>query len=593
MTTATTEMVEVSLDQITPNPWQPRASMEPGYIGDLAASIAAVGLLQEPLARRHDGYFQLAFGHSRIEAIRFLQGNGQWGSSVRLKVQDLTDEQMAYIALRENMDRKNLTPAEEIRAWAKILNEIEGVTVQRLADEAGVDRTTMSKNLAILHLPDSVVNLVDSGAMSVRSARELLALRNDDHCHEDMIALVLQDLKGGYSAYNMESNKAPDYRLKTVRASIRGLTRGRPAYGYAQGMYEADRKWRPLCGPGEGGHTRTVSFDVAAFKKQYPHSVHVIPVGDESGGAEWTCETKAWATCSSRASREATMAAKASGQPTPAQQRESGGPANLADQWWKVVKRDPLVKEVVGGRLRAMKSAAELTDEDRKALGSRVEFPNTNNAIELPQVAQPKEVELRYDRGMTPPLFDFSRCANCTKGAAWVPADYHSPTGRLVCVDRQAWEDKKSVGMQQWTDLKDVQVEKDRVADQEAVGRLSKLSPWDSRALFYSMFEWLQEGCRVRPLMDVKDWSERTRHDYWPAGAEMFASLTGLTLPEPAGWDYNRKSAWETALERWLQKAPDDFDWSLALGCVLAWRARVAQGLGTDIWGGVAAATVD
>ena len=179
MTTTTTEMTDVALDRIVANPWQPRAGFDPEYIKELADSILAVGLLQEPLSRRAEGYFQLAFGHSRIEALKLLREREEWGPTVRLKVADLSDEDMAFIALTENQARKNLTPAEEISAWAKVLREIEGVTIQSLADRVGVDRTTMSKNLAILDLPRSVLDLVDSGAMSVRAAREFLALRNE------------------------------------------------------------------------------------------------------------------------------------------------------------------------------------------------------------------------------------------------------------------------------------------------------------------------------------------------------------------------------------------------------------------------------
>ena len=303
----------MALDRIIPNPWQPRTVYDQASMTDLQQNILAVGLLQEPMARRKENLFQLAFGHRRIDAIRGLHENGQWGPAVRLKVAELSDEDMAYIALSENRARKDLAPAEEITAWAKVLREIPGVTIQSLADKVGIDRSTMSKNLAILNLPDSVLGLVNAGEMSLHSAREFLVLRNDDHCHEDQIALVLEDLSGRSSYSNSYSGehydnsaKPPDYRLKTVRASIHSLALGRPTYGHAQGIYENDRQWRPLCKPEESGTGRTASFDVAAFKSKFPQSVHVpCPWGEESGGAEWTCEVKAWSSWSSRATREA------------------------------------------------------------------------------------------------------------------------------------------------------------------------------------------------------------------------------------------------------------------------------------------------
>ena len=380
MNATNTEIIEVALDRIIANPWQPRASAAPEYISELQESILAVGLLQEPLARRQNGSFQLAFGHSRVEAVRGLHERGDWGPTIRLKVSDLADADMAYIALAENRARKDLTPLEEVSAWAKVLREIPGVTIQSLADKVGVDRTTMSKNVAILDLPSSVLDLVNAGSMSLRAAREFLALRNFDHCHEDQIGLVLQDLSGE----SPWDSKPADYRVKTVRASIRGLALGRPAYGVSQGMYDAFRTWRPLYGPDRGQGGRPISFDVAAFKDQYADQVHILPLGDESGGGEWTCEVKEWASWSSKATRQATKAATDAGTP-PAGKDGQNGRLQASAEWWRAVKKDPLVQAVVGKRLRAMKSVKDLAPDDIAALGSRVELHNWNNIIQLPQ----------------------------------------------------------------------------------------------------------------------------------------------------------------------------------------------------------------
>ena len=368
-TTNTTEMIDVALDRIIPNPWQPRQGFDPEYISELQESILRVGLLQEPLARSQDAYFQLAFGHSRIEAVRGLHDRGDWGPTVRLKVSELDDEAMALIALTENQARKDLTPAEEITAWAKVIREIDGMTIQSLADKVGVDRTTMSKNLAILDLPNSVLELVDSRAMSVRAARELLCLWNQDHCHEDQIAMVLHDVSG-VSKYG--DDKPPDYRVKTVRASIRALTRGYAHYGYAiEGYEEAAKSWRPLYISERSGG-RSVSFDVAAFKKEFPAQVHLLPEGDESGGGEWTCAYREWGRWSSLATREATKAkdAKATGA-EPAGKGDSGNGSNAFGEWWEAVQQDPMVQEFFGEPLSAMTSVNDLTQDDREALGSR------------------------------------------------------------------------------------------------------------------------------------------------------------------------------------------------------------------------------
>ena len=594
MTTTTTEMTDVALDRIVANPWQPRAGFDPEYIKELADSILAVGLLQEPLSRRAEGYFQLAFGHSRIEALKLLREREEWGPTVRLKVADLSDEDMAFIALTENQARKNLTPAEEISAWAKVLREIEGVTIQSLADRVGVDRTTMSKNLAILDLPRSVLDLVDSGAMSVRAAREFLALRNDSHCHEDQIALVVQDVSGLYyrNGRSLEvMEKPPDYRVKTVRASIRALTRGYAHYGDGAGFDEASKTWRPLFDPPNGYGGRRVSFDVAAFKAEFPHQVHVLPQGDESGGAEWTCAFREWGRWSSLASRAATEAAKKDGAApsAPDGTRASKPAAAISVDWWKAVKRDPLVQEVVGKRLRAMQGPQDLTGEDREALGTRVRHARNDDVIQLPRAAQPEGVTLRSDYAVSPPRFDFSACATCIDGAVWV-IPYNGAS--LACANRQKWHDRMSVGMQQWNEWREQQVALDTAADGLALIRLSRGDPMDSRGLATAMWNFVREVKPVEPLTKdhITDWDERRKHDYWPLGAENLASLTGLVLPNPPS-SMQARTRWALAADEWLANAPDGCDWPLLLACIQVWQARVSLGLGEDIWGAVAAAT--
>ena len=581
------QLVDVNLDLIDPNPWQPRAHLTTAHIHDLQVSILAVGLLDEPRAREKEGRYELAYGHTRVEALRGLHATAQWGPTVTLKVSPHTDEDMAYMVMEENRSRKDLTAAEEISGWAKILREIPGVTIQSLADRAGVDRTTMSKNLAILDLPNSVLDLVDSGQMSVRSAREFLALQNDNHCHQDQMELVLKDLtgSGGYSG-----SKPSDYRLKTVRRSIRGLASGHAAYGYGSGFDNASKTWRPLHN-GEG-NARSCRFDTDAFKIAYPNHIHVLPEGEESGGREWTCDAKSWASWSTRATREANQVAAEGG--TAAVNDSKAGPKPQgAEGWWKAVKKDPVVIGVVGKRLRAMKSVKELTEEELLALGTRVEPPGPGNFTQLPQHAQPDGVPPVQNNGAKqPPMFDFSECATCVTGAGWqAPPSWQGGTARLVCTNQQAWMDRRSVGMQKWVDMAERQKELDAAYDLEAIKLLTQshdrtLERRYSSALVFSMTGFINDAEQVSPLSwGETGWEERTRYNYWPAGAVQFAALTGLTLPDVGDWASERK--WQEQSENWLRTAPADADWSRALACLQVWQARCVMGMGKDIWGDV------
>ena len=78
-TTATTEMIDVALDRITPNPWQPRQGSDPEYIAELEESIYSVGSFRNPCPRRQDAYFQLAFGTTGSKRCGGLHAKGKWG----------------------------------------------------------------------------------------------------------------------------------------------------------------------------------------------------------------------------------------------------------------------------------------------------------------------------------------------------------------------------------------------------------------------------------------------------------------------------------------------------------------------------------
>ena len=78
-------------------------------------------------------------------------------------------------------------------------------------------------------------------------------------------------------------------------------------------------------------------------------------------------------------------------------------------------------------------------------------------------------------------------------------------------------------------------------------------------------------------------YDQKTRYHYWPAGAEEFAALSGLELPD-AKQTSSRNMAWERSAQEWVNQDPDKVDWSRALACLQVWQARVGQGLGHDIW---------
>ena len=177
----TREQIDLAL--IDDNPWQPRQEIEPEALEELADSIAALGLLQAPLARRdtiRDRY-QLAFGHRRVAACRLLHQQGSRGESyIDMDVAEISNEEMAVIALAENVRRKDLSQIEVVRAHKRAIEETE-LTVQALADQLGHQtRPTLANNLRVLDLPDFMLEHVESGALGLTVAREFLVFQS---CH--------------------------------------------------------------------------------------------------------------------------------------------------------------------------------------------------------------------------------------------------------------------------------------------------------------------------------------------------------------------------------------------------------------------------
>lgn len=166
------------LPDILPNPWQPRQAENAEHIQQLAESIAASGMLQTPTGRLvADGKVQLAFGHSRLSAYRLLAASditGKW-SLMPVNIEDLTDEQMATIAITENIDRRDLNPLEIARAMQRYRDEFKKSS-EEIGKMFGLSASAVRNKLRLLELPEKVLESFSAGDLKEGAARELLAL---------------------------------------------------------------------------------------------------------------------------------------------------------------------------------------------------------------------------------------------------------------------------------------------------------------------------------------------------------------------------------------------------------------------------------
>jgi ParB family chromosome partitioning protein len=164
---------EIPLDQIDPNPFQTRSRINEETLAELAASITANGVVQPILVRpQADGRFQLIAGERRWRASG-LAGK----KTIPAFLRQVSDEQAMEITIVENLQRADLNPMEQARAFDRLSRDFS-MTQEQMSLRTGKDRASIGNFLRLLKLPIDVQNKVESGELSFGHARALLALQH-------------------------------------------------------------------------------------------------------------------------------------------------------------------------------------------------------------------------------------------------------------------------------------------------------------------------------------------------------------------------------------------------------------------------------
>jgi ParB family transcriptional regulator, chromosome partitioning protein len=163
--------LEIALDQIDRNPFQTRSRFDEVQLAELAQSIAASGVVQPIIVRPlGEGRYQLITGERRWLASR-KAGKATIPSIVR----QVSDEQTLEMTIVENLQRADLNPMEQARAYQRLSHDFK-MTQEQMAVRTGKERASVSNFLRLLRLPESVQSKVESGDLSFGHARTLLAL---------------------------------------------------------------------------------------------------------------------------------------------------------------------------------------------------------------------------------------------------------------------------------------------------------------------------------------------------------------------------------------------------------------------------------
>jgi ParB family chromosome partitioning protein len=163
-------LLEVALDDVRPNPNQPRKNFDSGGLDELTASIRAAGVLQPAIVRKTPHGYELIAGERRWRAAR------QAGlERLPVIVREATDAESLELALIENLLREDLNPIEEAEAYSKLLAQFSW-TQEELSEKIGKDRSSVANSLRLLRLPDPIQDDLKAGRLTMGHARALLAL---------------------------------------------------------------------------------------------------------------------------------------------------------------------------------------------------------------------------------------------------------------------------------------------------------------------------------------------------------------------------------------------------------------------------------
>src|SRR5436309_5148769 len=165
-------LVELRIQDIKPNPFQPRKTVDPAALEELVSSIKQAGLLQPVVVRRANGGYELIAGERRLRACQQLG----W-ERIPAVQRDADDRTLLTLALIENLQRDDLSPVDEARGYERLIAEFK-LAQQDVADVVGRDRSTVANALRLLKLPEVVLQMLHEAHPSVGHARALLPLED-------------------------------------------------------------------------------------------------------------------------------------------------------------------------------------------------------------------------------------------------------------------------------------------------------------------------------------------------------------------------------------------------------------------------------
>jgi len=207
---------EIAINDLIPNPYQPRKTFEPAKLKELVNSIRESGVIQPLIVRKAGEKYEIVAGERRWRAAKEVGLD-----FVPAVVRKYDDATMMEVALIENMQRSDLNPMEEAEGLRNMMEKL-GITQAEVAKKMGMSKTAVSNSLRLLNLPDSIRKFVEKGDMTMGQVRPLFGVGDENRMEE----LAMQIVTNDWSARTVE-DVVNEYKegntVKVVREKITSL----------------------------------------------------------------------------------------------------------------------------------------------------------------------------------------------------------------------------------------------------------------------------------------------------------------------------------------------------------------------------------
>ena len=205
------QIMEINIDELRSNPYQPRKTFDEESLNELASSIKEHGVFQPIIAKKSIKGYEIVAGERRVKASKLAGLN-----TIPAIVKDFSDEDMMEIALLENLQRENLNALEEAEAYYTLKNKLN-LTQEELAVKVGKSRSHITNMLGLLNLPSEIKDEVIKGELSMGHARILSKLEDK----EQALNLAEQVITENLSVHKLEeltNSKEEFHRKKEIKS---------------------------------------------------------------------------------------------------------------------------------------------------------------------------------------------------------------------------------------------------------------------------------------------------------------------------------------------------------------------------------------